>query len=431
MSQDFNKGINRRDFLKMSGQGMIGLGLSSSLISWPTWAQEQKTQVVGSTNRTTLLDRLKPQSSFPYQEEDSLPQDKRIGYAIVGLGKLSQEELLPAFTHCKKSRLVALVSGDRNKATKLAERYNVSPKNIYNYQNYDQLMDNPAVQVVYIVLPNHLHAEYTIRAAQAGKHVLCEKPMANSVAECQAMIDACNQANRKLMIAYRLQYEPHHRRAIEMARQQEFGTLKHIVTENCENNLKDPNHWRFDKARGGGGALPDIGIYCLNAARYLTGEEPIEISAHKYSTPTDARFKTVDESVNFYLKFPSGVTASCLTSYGCFSGKRFRAYAENGWFEIDPAFSYKGLRLMSSSTVDKETDQTEHQCRIVNHFANEMDEMSTCILENKPPLMPGEEGMQDMRLIELIYKSAESGQLITIPSVKTLDTFRGIAKSKG
>jgi predicted dehydrogenase len=421
---DFSYGISRRDFLRTGAKSLLGLGLSSSIFSLGSLAlaHSQKSPSYSDHN----VNRLQPQASYPYQEEGSLPQDQRIGYAIVGLGKLSQEELLPAFTQCKKSKLVALVSGDKAKALKLAERYQVLEKNIYNYQNYDQLMDNPAVQVVYIVLPNHLHAEYSIRGAQAGKHVLCEKPMANSVAECQSMITACNKANRKLMVAYRLQYEPHHRRAIRMVRQQEFGKLKHIVVENCENTLKDPSHWRFDKARGGGGALPDIGIYCLNAARYLTGEEPIELSAHTYSTPTDPRFKTVDESVNFYLRFPSGVTVSGLTSYGSFSGKRVRAYAENGWFEIDPAFSYKGLRLVSSSTVNTETDQTEHQCKVVNHFANQMDEMSACILENRLPLMTGEEGMQDMHLIELIYKSAENDQLIKLPPVNKLDAFRGM-----
>lgn len=420
---EFNNDLSRRDFLKTGAQTLLGLGLSSSMLSGVPLASAQSQNTQSLTENPT--NRLKPQASFPYKEEGNLPHDQQIGYAIVGLGKLSQEELLPAFTQCKKSKLVALVSGDRSKALKLAERYQVSEKNIYNYQNYDKLIDNPAVQVVYIVLPNHLHAEYTIRAAQAGKHVLCEKPMANSVAECQSMIDACNKVNRKLMVAYRLQLEPHHRRAIQMVRRQEFGKLKHIVTENCENTLKDPNHWRFDKARAGGGALADIGIYCLNAARYLTGEEPIELSARTYATPTDPRFKTVEESVNFYLRFPSGVTVSALTSYGAFSGKRFRAYAENGWFEIDPAFSYEGLRLTSSNMVNKETDQTEHQCKIVNHFANEMDEMSMCILENRLPLMTGEEGMQDMHLMELIYKSAESGQLIQLPAVNQLDAFRG------
>src|SRR5262245_54931047 len=204
---------------------------------------------------------------------------RTLGFAPVGIGRLSIGQLLPAFSNCKLARPVALVSGHPDKANAQARQYGIDPKNIYNYENFDTIKDNPAVDVVYVVLPNSMHAEYTIRAAKAGKHVLCEKPMANSVADCQAMIDACNTANRKLMIAYRLHYEPITKQAIELARSADaVGTIKQITAEGGF-NIGDPTQWRLNRKLAGGGSLMDIGIYALNAVRYLSGQEPSELSA--------------------------------------------------------------------------------------------------------------------------------------------------------
>jgi predicted dehydrogenase len=216
------------------------------------------------------------------------PSGKRLGYAIVGIGKLSSEELIGAFKVCRLSKLVALVSGDSAKAKHIAEENGISAQNIYNYQNFDAIKNNPNIDVVYIVLPNNMHAEYTVRAAESGKHVLCEKPMANSAQECQSMIDACQKANRKLMIAYRCQYEPYNRSLINLVRSQELGKVKIINADNSQ-NIGDPNQWRLKKAMAGGGPLPDVGIYCLSAYRYLTGEEPIEVFGTNYTTPGDPR----------------------------------------------------------------------------------------------------------------------------------------------
>jgi predicted dehydrogenase len=205
-----------------------------------------------------------------------LPWDKRIGFAIVGLGRLALDQILPAFAQSKLCKPVALVSGQPAKASKVAAQYNVDAKAIYDYQSFDKLRDDPAVDIVYIVLPNGMHAEYTVRAAHAGKHVLCEKPMANSVAECQQMIDACKAASKQLMIAYRLQYEPYNREIIRLARAGEIGKLKAFSATNGQNQ-GDPNQWRLKRALSGGGALPDVGIYCLNAARshgHVRAKEP-------------------------------------------------------------------------------------------------------------------------------------------------------------
>ena len=223
---------------------------------------------------------------------------------------LAINQILPAFAKCEKSKVVALVSGHPDKANKLALRYGVDAKNIYNYQNYDQLKNNPEVDVIYIVLPNGMHAEYTVRGFEAGKHVLSEKPMASTAAECQQMIDAGRKANKKLMVAYRCRYEPYNLEAIRMAREQDFGPVKVIVADHGF-SIGDPKQWRLNKALAGGGSLMDIGIVSLQAARYISGEEPSEITAMAYTTPGDPRFKEVEETINFQLRFPSGILANC------------------------------------------------------------------------------------------------------------------------
>src|SRR5437016_8214626 len=270
------------------------------------------------------------------------PPGRKLGWAVVGLGNLSIHEILPAFAKCEKSKVVAFVSGHPDKANKLAMRYGVNPKNIYNYQNYDTIKDNPEIDIIYIVLPNGMHAEYTVRGLQAGKHVLTEKPMANTPAECQQMIDAGRKANKKLMVAYRCRYEPYNQEAIRVARSHELGTVK-VILADAGFAMKDPNVWRLKKSLAGGGSLMDIGIYALQAARYLTGEEPIVVSAME--TRTDpVKVKEVDESIVWQLKFPGGVLAYCSTTYLVNGLNRYTAYAEKGWFGLEPAYSYAGMR---------------------------------------------------------------------------------------
>ncbi|RZK16386.1 MAG: Gfo/Idh/MocA family oxidoreductase, partial [Hymenobacter sp.] len=205
-----------------------------------------------------------------------LPPEQRVGYALVGLGHLTLEELLPAFGACKKSKPVALVSGSPEKLAKVAKQYGIKPTSCYSYADYDKLKDNPEVQAIYIVLPNSMHAEYVIRGAKTGKHILCEKPMANSVRECELMIAACKEAKVKLMIAYRIQYEPYNRLVRDMVRGQKFGKVKYIQAQNSQSSA-NVDHWRHRKALAGGGALPDIGLYCLNTSRFLLGTEPTEV----------------------------------------------------------------------------------------------------------------------------------------------------------
>ncbi len=337
------------------------------------------------------------------------PPGRKLGWAIVGLGSLSINQILPAFAKCEKSKVVAFVSGHPDKANKLALRYGVNPKNIYNYENYDSIRDNPEVDIIYIVLPNSMHAEYTIRGLEAGKHVLSEKPMANTPAECQAMIDAGRKADRKLMVAYRCRYEPFNQEMIRMARSQELGTIK-VIESDHGFNMGDPTQWRLNKAMAGGGSLMDIGIYSLQAARYVSGEEPIEVNAMSYSTPGDVRFKEVEEATNFQLRFPSGIMANCSSSYGYSGQNRIRAVTTQGWIELEPATSYTGQRMrVHRWNMTEELDISPR-----DHFALEMDHMSDCVMQNKTPLTPGEEGLRDLKIMMAIYEAAATGKTVKL-----------------
>jgi len=379
MSSGFEQDVTRRRFLKKAGQGLLAVNAAGVL--------------VGCAAAQQVPD----------------PPGKKVGWAIVGLGQLSINQILPAFAKCERSRVVALVSGHPDKAAKLASRYGVNPGSIYNYQNYDSIRDNGEVDVIYIVLPNGMHAEYTIRGHQAGKHVLCEKPMANTPEDCHRMIDAAREAQRKLMVAYRCRYEPVNQAMIKMARDQELGPIKVIVADHGF-NIGDPAQWRLNKTLAGGGSLMDIGIYSLQATRYITGEEPVEVTAMAYSTPGDVRFKEVEETINFQLRFPSGVLANCTSSYGYSGQNRYRVIATKGWFELEPATSYTGLRMR----VRRGNGLEERDVPQRDHFASEMDHMSECVMADKPPLTPGEEGWRDLRVMMAIYEAAKTGRTIRI-----------------
>lgn len=339
--------------------------------------------------------------------------DKRIGFAIVGLGRLAVNQILPAFAKSHHARPVALVSGDRNKALRLARQYGIADQAVYDYRSFDQLADNPAVQVIYIVLPNSMHLEFTVRGARAGKHILCEKPMATSVADCQQMIDACKKADRHLMIGYRSQYEPNDLALLQMVRDQGFGTLREFISGNGQNQ-GDPEQWRLKKAMAGGGPLPDVGIYCINAARFLSAEEPIEVIGHIFTTPGDIRFREVEESAHFILRFPSGFTATCSCSYSSHDSKFLRLQGATGWAEMDPAYEYTGLKLRTGRLIDGNNVVQEFGIDSGDQFAKELDHMAQCVLTNTRPHTPGEEGMQDMRIIDAIYRSAREGRPVTL-----------------
>ncbi|HEY7119365.1 MAG TPA: Gfo/Idh/MocA family oxidoreductase [Tepidisphaeraceae bacterium] len=333
--------------------------------------------------------------------------DKKLGFCVVGIGSLSKNQIIPGLAKCKDARLVALVSGHAaEKAPPIIEKYSLNPKYVYNYDNYDSLKDNPDIDVVYVVLPNSMHAEYTIRAFKAGKNVLCEKPMAVSVEECQQMIDAGKAAGKKLQIGYRLRHEPFNMKAIELLRSGQFGAIKNIDA-GAAFVIGDPKQWRLNKKLAGGGSLMDIGIYALNACRYLSGEDPVEVTAMTYSTPNDPRFPQVEETMLFTLRFASGLLANCTSSYG-FGVNRYRVTCTKGVVESEPFLSYAGLRLFAQMPGKREKE--ELPLENVDQFAAEMDFFAQCIKQNKEPRTPGEEGQRDLKVITALYKSAESGK---------------------
>jgi predicted dehydrogenase len=401
--------IDRRAFLTHAGSGLV----AAAALRKVAQADPVKLPPTEATSE-------QPKPPAPAAD----PPEQRIGVALVGIGHLALEQLLPAFAQSRSTKLVALVSGDRKKAETIAAQTGVDPKRIYDYKGFDRIQDDQAIDAVYVVLPDHMHAEYTVRAAAAGKHVLCEKPMATTPEDAQKMIDACKRADRRLMIAYRIQYEPHNRYVMQAARDHRFGKVTMIEGHNGQ-NMGDPSQWRLKKAAGGG-ALADVGIYCLNTCRFVLGEEPLWASGAAYSAPNDPRFKEVDENVVFQLGFPSGALGSFSCSFGTHRSNRYRCHADHGgWIGADPAFDYDGLQLELSQVRGKDEAREHPVIAAKQQFALELDHFAACVRGKKQPYTPGEEGLQDLRIMQAIFQSAREGKRIELPRITTLDTFRG------
>jgi predicted dehydrogenase len=325
----------------------------------------------------------------------------KTGYAVIGLGRIA-DHFQRGVLNTTNSRITALVSGHRDKAERIAAQYGVPSSSIYNYENFDEIAHNKSVDAVYVALPNSMHAEYTLRAAKAGKHVLCEKPMSTTVADAEAMIAACKAANVKLMIAYRCHYEPTNLRAVQLIRDGALGQVQ-TIDSNFGYTIA-PGEWRLNKKLAGGGPLYDIGIYSLNACRYLTGEEPAQIAAFASVIDHDGRFNEVEENVSWTMKFPSGIVASCNSTYGANVEGYFRVCGSKGWLAVDKAFYYEGLRLRAdfSGTQLDELNPAHDP----SHFQVQAEHFSHCVQNNLEPKSPGEEGLRDMRHITAIYRSA-------------------------
>jgi predicted dehydrogenase len=333
------------------------------------------------------------------------PVNRPVGVAVVGLGKLSLNEILPALTQTTRCRLAAVVSGHPEKAARVAAQYGLAASSIFTYENYDRVAENRDIEMVYVVLPNSMHAEYSIRASRARKHVLCEKPMAISAAECERMIAAARAAQCLLAVGYRLHFEPYNAELIRLARDRELGPIKVIDTAAGFAMGPDVGQWRLNKELAGGGSLMDMGIYALQAARYISGEEPTTVSAQQ--TITDpVKFRDIDETILFTLKFPSGVVAKCTSSYAT-NVNRFEVAAERGRFGLDPAQWYRGIKGFRS-------DGKPFEFPAVNHFVAELDDFASCIRQGRPSRVPGQEGLRDLRIIEAIYRSADAEREIRL-----------------
>ena len=420
------KEYDRRSFLSNAGKGIVATGLISTLGTFNSAdAQTMSQEKLPDSTPVKLPPLDDPSEQKKPDPPAPVPPDNRIGYAIIGLGHLTLNQILPAFGACKYAKPVALVSGDAAKAASVAQQYGIPPANIYNYQNFDNIKNNKDVRAVYIVLPNSMHEEFTVRAANASKHVLCEKPMATSSKGAQNMINACKAANVKLMIAYRIQYEPKNKFVKDWVRSKERGNTKLIELVNTQ-NIGDPAQWRLHKSLAGGGSLPDIGLYCLNTSRYLLGEEPLWVNATTYSTPNDPRFKEVEEAVLWQMGFPDGALVNCTTSYGVHETRRYKCASDKGAsMGLDPAFPYQGLMIEGEYAEGKNLYKHHPAIPDKDQFALEMDHFAQCVVNNQMPYTPGEEGLQDHKIMEAIYQSAREGKRVSLEHIDKIDAFRG------
>ena len=333
-------------------------------------------------------------------------QNGKLGVALVGLGGYATSELAPALLETKNCYLAGIVTGTPAKEQVWAKKYNISAKNIYNYNNFDSIAKNKSIDIVYVVLPNSMHAEYTIRAARAGKHVISEKPMATSVEDCKNMIEACSKAEKKLSIGYRLYFEPFNRKMMELGQLEQYGKLLQISAGHAY-NADNPNVWRMNKKLAGGGPLMDLGIYCLEGALYTAGELPTYVTA-KNTTKNKDFFKEVEGTLEWEMQFPSGLISKCKTSYED-KYNYLNARAQKGNFRLTPAYTYGGLK--------GETPEGPMDLPHVNQQALQMDNFAQCIKENKPSIVPGEMGLRDVYIMEKIYEASETGKTVTLKNV--------------
>lgn len=418
--------IERRNLLKFGSLGVAGLALggSASAASLPPPSTVDRGHV---EDGKVKFDPWRGAADAPSGPPPApLPPEQRVGFAVVALGRLSLEQVLPAFSESKKAKLVALVSGSPDKLKTVAKQYGVEESACYSYETFDSIKDNPEIKVVYIVLPNGMHREFTERAAKAGKHVLTEKPMATTAADAQAMIEACKAADVKLMVAYRIQYEAYNLRLAEFVRGQTFGRLVGMSAINVQTVAEDGyKQWRHKKVMAGGGSLFDIGLYCLNTARFLTGEEPVEIMATQYSPPGDKRYTEVEETISFMLRFPSNAIVNCFASYGARDDKHQRLNFETATVDMPNAYQYFGQSMTITHRDGDDTGETKLVLNGNRQFAAEIDHMADCVLDNRTPRTPGEEGHQDLLLMEAIYKAASSGAPVRFKPASGLDAFRG------
>ncbi len=340
---------------------------------------------------------------------------RKFGYAIVGLGKYAVNQILPAFAECEHARLAALVSGDIEKARRLGNHYGIEESHLYTYDNFDKIAQDPDVDAVYIILPNSLHADFTIRSFRAGKHVMCEKPMALNAEECQRMIDAGKKAGKELMIGYRCHFDPITHKAVALARSGVIGTPQIITTDNGDNtDPTDPTYqWRLTRSLSGGGALMDLGIYGINGSRYMLNEDPVEVQA-TIMPPTDPMFRQIDETIVWIMRYRSGAVAHGSASFNVNAMSRFNLQGTKGSMRMDPATSYWCNTVSLCKTGDTQTWSTPmFTINELNQFSAQLDHLPISIANGTRVAATGEEGMQDVRLIQAIYKAAHSGRPVS------------------
>lgn len=346
-------------------------------------------------------------SLSPRLHSADAPTARKLGVALVGLGYYSRAELGPALKLTNHCRLAGVVTGDRAKGEQWAKDYGFSDKNIYDYETMARIADNPEIDIVYIVTPNSLHAEQTIAAAKAGKHVICEKPMAISVAESDAMIAACKTAKVKLSIGYRLHFDPFHLELKRHAQEKDWGPFMTMTGANGFTMSRKV--WRADRKLAGGGPLMDMGVYCVQAACLAAGEvAPVAVTAREHPKTRPEIFADVEEGIDWTMEFADGAKAELMTSYGQSVG-RFRAEAQKGWMHFQPAFGYRGIKVTTSQGPLELPAPKSQQ-------ALQMDDFALCVRENRESRVPGEMGRRDMAIMEAIYEAARTGKRTLVAS---------------
>lgn len=383
------KNLSRRSFLHN-----VGLGL-------------------GATTAALMLPSYLPLSA----EQKILSNDRKLNIALCGLGNYA-EVLADGLEFAQYCRLAGIVTGTPAKAEKWKKQYSIPGKNIYNYQNFDEIVNNKDIDLVYVVLPNALHKDFTIRAAKAGKHVIVEKPMATSSKDCEEMISACKAAGVQLALGYRLHYEPYHLEIKRLGQEKVFGQVRYLEASlgyktydhqmvSAKPDPNDPAQWRLIKAMAGGGPLINLGIYCIQCSRYVLGEEPIAVTAQFSPVQNQNMFSQVEEAISWQLEFPGGAVCNSVSSYG-YAIDRFFASADKGQFELSPALSYGPFK--------GKTSKGELNFPVINQQTTQMDEIGRLILANRPlpSHITGAEGLKDLRIIEGIYTAAHTGRKITL-----------------
>lgn len=339
-----------------------------------------------------------------------MPPGKRVGYAVVGLGSISQVAVLPAFAHSKKAKLVAVVSGDREKAGTLAQKFKAS--GAYHYDEYSECLKNPEVEAVYIATPPGEHERFTIEAAKAGKHVLCEKPLAATVQQARNMVATCRRHKVQFMTAYRKYFEPSTVLLKKMISRGDLGRIDIIHTLFTELRPFGDNSpsWLFTRKLSGGGPMTDLGVYCVNTCRWLVNEDPVRATAITWVRDR-RRYKEVEEGVAFRLDFRSGLVLQGTAAYSAAFSSFVHVHGEKGWAALAPAFAFEEERRLSGKIAGQWFEQT---FEAIDEFALELDAFAACIRGNRRPEPEGAQGLRDIVIIDAIYQSAKSGRSVRI-----------------
>ncbi len=360
---------------------------------------------VGMTAGTTVAALTLPHSLTVAASRVKPYEGKKLNIALCGLGRYAGylAEGLQESQYCK---LAGIITGTPAKAEEWKKKYAIPEGNIYNYKNFDEISHNKNIDLVYVVLPNAMHKEFTIRAAKAGKHVIVEKPMAITPQDCAEMIAVCNKAGVQLAMGYRLHYEPYNMEMKRLGQEKVFGQVR-LVEASLGYKSGDPSEWRLNKALAGGGPLMNLGVYCVQASRYILGEEPISVTAQFGPITNKQLFSQVEESITWQLQFPSGAVGTSSTTYNCGIDRLF-AGADEGFFELSPAISYGPFK--------GRTSKGDLSFPEINQQATQCDEIAKVILENKklPSHIAGEEGLKDMKVLQAVYAAAQTGKKVSI-----------------